>query len=732
MRAPEVEIKRLVKMLGTDEGFYVLATQAFMEGYMGDHYPGFQAGFGARFKDNLFGFKRHLIEEAAGQWVPGVDSFDNIRRQRKLTDEVRHAFRGAHQSDAAAATTNLCEFAKAVKLSCPELDELNASLDVWRNRSTPAQMMGELEQMRRQLSRQKAQGAELQEKLTAYQAAQETLEQQNLQVAQREAEINRLQQSSENRKARIDELRRERNQWSLERRETQQRLAGMEAQKEYLRNILHLSLYARTRMDYERSLRQLTVEQKAVLETITLKSDFLIKGGAGTGKTLVLLEALRKVNSGKLGLDEKRVLLLTYTRTLVRYDQYLSELMNLSASSGGIDVPRGEKSPIQTADSYLNGLIQGLLGLRVDYHLLKNILSAGKAEKRAGGALKRGQLQRELQDFIYAGGISREEYIDQMISRRGLKVPLNRRQREEVWALKEELEETMLGEGRGAVCRGLSRVKLAQRLLREASVSEDRLDQVLPDRPDYIFIDEAQDLTSLELRILKIIARENLIMAGDRDQTIYGLQSPYRRAGIDLQGCTRILRHNYRNTLPIHALAEGFRQNRGSDQEINPTAFRDGPPPELYTSDTTEALYDLLAERVKIFTELLDYDPENLCILAPDSRFLNKIAERLEAAGFRTVGIGDDDFTFAHSGALRLATLHASKGLDLPVTLLFLPTLYSPSGFSEEAALKQQRNLLYVAMTRAMEHLNVFTKTQGGGAVLEDLRSLFAEKRARV
>jgi len=243
---------------------------------------------------------------------------------------------------------------------------------------------------------------------------------------------------------------------------------------------------------------------------------------------------------------------------------------------------------------------------------------------------------------------------------------------------------------------------------------------------DHIFIDESQDLYPVELQLLKKLSRICLVMAGDTDQSIYGIGSPYKRAGVSTSGTTRLLRTNFRNTLPIHRLAEDFRRKGEAsyDKLISPRAFRDGPVPELYSSTETDELYDLLIEKVKIFVNTIEYDPENICILAPSVKFLGKIGDKLTEAGFSSVNIKDTDFSFKSEGSIRLSPMHSSKGLDLPVVLLFIPILFYNRELEQEESEKLVRNLVYVSMTRAMENLNVFVKKGSEDPVITDLINL--------
>src|SRR6056297_968271 len=138
---------------------------------------------------------------------------------------------------------------------------------------------------------------------------------------------------AEMRDSKIDELRQKKRNLEDQLKESQKKAQELEPVREHLSYLERLSNYSRTRRDYERSIIKLTPEQNDVLNKIKLNHDYLVKGSAGTGKTLVLLKALAKAfeqGSQELGFEEsaaQRIVLLTYTNTLVRYNQYLSDIM---------------------------------------------------------------------------------------------------------------------------------------------------------------------------------------------------------------------------------------------------------------------------------------------------------------------------------------------------------------------------------------------------------------------
>jgi len=233
-----------------------------------------------------------------------------------------------------------------------------------------------------------------------------------------------------------------------------------------------------------------------------------------------------------------------------------------------------------------------------------------------------------------------------------------------------------------------------------------------------------------QLERRQLLAQRALIMAGDTDQSIYGVGSPYARAGIEITGRTRILHTNFRNTCAIHDLAERYRLLAGEgrhDATSAPQAFREGPVPEITTGPAGRQLLDRLLARAELFVKTLSYDPENVCILAPTNEEVGRIGEALRARGYNAANIRDEGFSFHAPGTIRLSTLHSAKGLDFPVVLMYLPGLPSIPQYDERSADKLLRNLVYVGMTRAMDNLNVFTVPEPKEPALRDLARAFGE-----
>ena len=153
--------------------------------------------------------------------------------------------------------------------------------------------------------------------------------------------------------------------------------------------------------------------------------------------------------------------------------------------------------------------------------------------------------------------------------------------------------------------------------------------------------------------------------------------------------------------------------------------------PELYTAATRDEIDRLLLARVALFVDTLGYDPENVTVLAPTRGDVARIGQLLARAGRTVANIHDEAFAFSQAGAVRLSTLHSSKGLDFPVVLLYLPGLPTQGDYDEAAGDTLARNLIYVAMTRAMDNLSVFTMAAPAEKPLADLVAVFADRPSR-
>ncbi len=704
----EAKLERLTRMIGTDEGFYVLALHSFVE-----YWLRYEKGYGAgpEFGELTWAFRNELLDSRGDAFIEGLSCLGRLGHQHVFANKVRHAFEALDPEEAVAATHLFLTFCRLADLDrCAALGLLEKHLDAWKQRATPLEQGAVIRGLQSEIERLAASNKDLLGQRAQYEELSAELEGLQAQVAASDRALAEARGVADRRHERLDELRRERNALAQERNRLLGRLAEFDQLERYLRYLGRLSVYTRTRMDYERSLAQLTPEQEEAAQAVRLHGTYLIRGGPGTGKSLVLLESLRRA-ARQHALDfgqGERAVLITFTRTLVRYDRYIAEIM-------GLDVPL---EVIATVDALFFEKLQTIEpGVVYDFALLDKLVTP----ERAPAFLTPEELRAEIETLLFGWALTRQEYVEEIILREGMRRRLTRRQREEVWRVRDEIAAEM--EARRVYTTGYGRLKLLEHLRAHPG------DRSLRDI-SHLFLDEAQDLTPAALAILRELTRASIVMAADSDQSLYNAASPFGRAGLSMRGVTRVLRTNFRNTAQIHALAERFRERSaglGWEGESRPFAFREGPAPELYLAADAEEARRLLVEKLLLFVGPLGYEADNVCVLVPRNLEMAPMLAALAAAGWEGVDITEEPFTFRDAGRVRLSTLHSSKGLDFPVVLMYLPYLPRREHLDETQGDRLVRNLVYVGMTRAMDNLNVFTveDAERADAVLAALVAAF-------
>jgi superfamily I DNA/RNA helicase len=292
--------------------------------------------------------------------------------------------------------------------------------------------------------------------------------------------------------------------------------------------------------------------------------------------------------------------------------------------------------------------------------------------------------------------------MEAAIPRQGLKTPLNRIEREEIWKIREKTVSIMID--KGIYSKHFARIRLLEWTKKDPPALRTH---------ETLFVDESQDLSAVELMCLKNLKSRSLILAGDTGQSIYGFINPYIRAGLELkQEQIILLKTNHRNTIPIHNLAEKYRKKTAESFEDPGTEsypFREGPDPEVHIHNNPEYLAELLAKKAQIYISDLGYDPESIGILCSRTGHFSLIKSAVEKKGLKTTVIKNPDFMFSEPGIIRLSTLHSSKGLDFPVVLIFLPEFPPAKELEKNYQKRLYRNLIYVAMSRAMDILDIYT-----------------------
>lgn len=426
-----------------------------------------------------------------------------------------------------------------------------------------------------------------------------------------------------------------------------------------------------------------------------------ISGSAGTGKTIV---ALHRVNHLLRLSDDTRVLLTTLSPALAGFLH--ARLRKLLA-----DRPRlGERVEVTSVDDYAQRLYRLHVG---EFTLTPRETIAGwitEACKADGDAKLRPLfLLNEWEDVIDAQQLTTLEQY-QAAERLGRKVRLNAERRQSLWAIFAQVWAKLQAAG------STTQAGLYHRLV----VALERS----PGSPvDHVIVDECQDLNQGQVRFLAALGRGRanaLFFTGDIGQRIFQQPFSWKSLGIDLRGRTKTLRVNYRTSQQIRKTADRLLESsivdadgERVDRSKTISAFG-GPAPTISVFDdqaeeqaaVVTFLKELLASGVK---------PHEMAIMVRDDAQLSRAQAIAQALGIPAVVLDQRLATLV--GSLNLSTMHLAKGLEYRAVAVIacdddvIPSPARLAAISDPGDLKEayelERHLLYVACTRARDHLFV-------------------------
>jgi superfamily I DNA/RNA helicase len=133
---------------------------------------------------------------------------------------------------------------------------------------------------------------------------------------------------------------------------------------------------------------------------------------------------------------------------------------------------------------------------------------------------------------------------------------------------------------------------------------------------DYVFADEIQDFSPMQLKTLSLLTTKSLTLSGDSRQRIY-MRSPlsYKDLGIDIQGHrNRTLKRNFRSTKQIVRLASELKFSDGTTSNVNQFVDSDqnGELPEIRCCKDNTKLLQFL---IKTIAEILEREPQSSIVI---------------------------------------------------------------------------------------------------------------------
>jgi superfamily I DNA/RNA helicase/mRNA-degrading endonuclease RelE of RelBE toxin-antitoxin system len=425
-----------------------------------------------------------------------------------------------------------------------------------------------------------------------------------------------------------------------------------------------------------------------------------IVGSAGTGKTVVALHRVARLLETK---PDAKVLLTTFSEPL---SKALRKKLRILVGDRPALLERVQIGSFERVAAELYELATNRA-----FHLAKaQVITAqlGEAAKNAGVTEVTQQfLRSEWTNVVDAWQLESAVAYGE-VPRLGRKSRLGARQRERLWPVFDSVRKYLA----------------ARALLTEAGLfaATAAIYAQRDNKPfTHIVVDEAQDLGVPELRFLASIAPKEpdaLFFAGDLGQRIFRQPFSWKTLGVDVRGRSVTLKVNYRTSHQIRMAADrllpaSVRDVDGiEDNRQGTISIFDGPEPEIIVAP------DVAGERAAVATRLQSaisdgYSPSDIGVFVRSEAELPRARAAVRDAGLAARSLVDG----GAPGEVLVGTMHLAKGLEFRLVIAMacdeaiLPAQdrlkQIADDYELEEVLRTERQLLYVALTRARDRLIV-------------------------
>lgn len=428
--------------------------------------------------------------------------------------------------------------------------------------------------------------------------------------------------------------------------------------------------------------------------------DLLVRGVAGSGKSYVILKRAVKLYKGKK--SNESVAIFTYTNSLVKYtDDLISEKLG------------EDQVEVLTVDSYCMSVYYRITGRK--FFISSPSMYAELVKNTIEDHQKMTKLNHRFYDmnqiffeeefkWIREKCIKKkEEYLDADRRGRGSQVRLNTKDKEILWNI------YMLFIAKAKQKKFSDWPGLYMAL-------NDNLHRIPEDKKiDYILLDEAQDMTVGQMKVMKALSKQSLTIAADIAQKIYKKSFTWKEVGIDISGrSSKSLSKSFRSTKQIVKLAEDLmsinrKNNKGEYTEaVLPEA--EGNKPRLVRCSTVDSEKSYVAKLMKTYLEDMN---ATIGVIVRTDDDVCSMKHLLYNAGISEYQVVDKkkEWSLLTPG-IKIVKAHSSKGLEFDYVII--PSVndsvypfrtYRVDDEQIEEYLTIERNILYVAMTRARKTL---------------------------
>ena len=457
-----------------------------------------------------------------------------------------------------------------------------------------------------------------------------------------------------------------------------------------------------------------------------------IRGAAGTGKTVIGLHRLAELARRY---PNDRVLFTTFSRSLA--DDFKKRFQKLPLA------------PSNAEFANIDRIVHRLDRREVDSLLTQQTYEVAFEEVMAESQteqLGKEYLKAEIERVIKGNGIQNlEEYLS--VERLGRKRSFSRKIRKLVWELSEIWDRKL-------------RERNAVRYIDKKINARDVAQNAPPGRYRCVIVDEAQDMTLVEMQLVRALVvgapenpvpKDGMLILDDPAQRIYPGGFRPRWAGLEISGRSYQLTRNYRNLPAIYRAAKRVRGTdlvAVEDEEDRAMLEAELDFPEGEFERPIQVLVDSKGETPFLRDKIWETNAQkgfsynDMAVFFKHNQQVDATMKYLESEDIPCAQMTRDGIS---GDGVRVGTYDRAKGLEFRVVfILRLGSTQFPQGNEEADSMRQtvdadqiresrqlELDRLYIAMTRARERLFMIAdedpcdeirRALGEEIVLRDLR----------
>ena len=443
-----------------------------------------------------------------------------------------------------------------------------------------------------------------------------------------------------------------------------------------------------------------------------------ISGSAGTGKTIVALH--RAVFLARRHPDAS-ILLTTFSQALansldLKLDRLIGNEPDVRSRIQALSIRAIARK------LYVDAFGEPDIAKPEDVRSLLLSTAQQTQSERQSDRFSEAFLWSEWQDIVDAWQLGTwEAYRD--VQRLGRKTRVGGKQREVLWSIFQEVLNTLEQQHKITWNRLFRQV--SEHLIESGSFPY-----------DFAIVDEAQDIGIASLRFIAALGSsrpDSLFFTGDLGQRIFQPPYSWQSLGVNIRGRSQTLKINYRTSHQIRQQADRLLPAAIADvdgnieERKNTVSVFNGPTPQIKIYDDADSECKSVGEWIA--DRLTDgLQPDEIGVFVRSSQQIERAIAAINQAAATPTEL--DSQAMPAQGCVAISTMHLAKGLEFRAVAVMacddevLPLQERIETISDEADLEEvystERHLLYVACTRARDHL-LITGVDPASEFLDDL-----------